>query len=348
MKRKSSRGNPYHVPAGSPKGGQFTTKNGGVAVLRNEGYYEARTKLRKGEISEEDFRQTVKASNSPSETPKYDSFTAALKQSPDVSSPDAKRELFKSIAASAGVECNVPIRMTKGKHRTGSCKAMIKDDGAGPRKQIVGVTLSSEHDYESQVDTLYHEAYHFCSDGGLTTEYSVGWGKPSPNKRDAGIEETMAVCSANALCTDTGVNPPMPTYSSNLAEHLPRLKHNTEQYANCNTITDVGRIAWNERIENKNAMWDELGDEMYSKPLPKGYYKPYIDHATQNREKIIDDLVTKYGAPDNPSFRKEIVGYFTSACDSVSHGARISTLKHNEKLVFSDAIMYGFREMGIL
>lgn len=347
--RKSSKGNPYHVPAGCPQGGQFTSANKqNVMVNNSDAYYEARTKFRKGEISEETYRETIKTSAKPSETPLYDSFADKLRQNPDISTPDKKKEFFKKVTSMAGVECNVPIRMTKGKNRTGSCKAQIHDDGAGTYKTIVGVTLSSQYNQNSQIDTLYHEAYHFCSDGGFTTEYEKAYGRTTVNKRDAGIEETMAVCSAHALCKDTGVEPPMPTYSSELVESLPRLKHNTEQFANCNSIADVGRVAWNERITNKNAMWADLGDEMHSRPLPKGYYKPYIEHAKQNRERIIDGLTERYGDSNDASFRTTITNYFTNACDSVSHGVRPSRLSRNERLVFSDAMMYGFKEMGIL
>lgn len=46
--RRSSPGNPYHVPAGSPKGGQFTSKNKGVPVYYSDEYYAQRTNERFG------------------------------------------------------------------------------------------------------------------------------------------------------------------------------------------------------------------------------------------------------------------------------------------------------------
>ena len=158
--RKSSKGNPYHVPAGSPKGGQFTTKNNGIAIIRNRAYYDVRTQLRKGEISETAFQKIVKAQDKPSEIPVYDALINKL-NTVNVSTEDDKRILFNKIVEAAGVKCNVPIRMTRGKCRTGSCKVRIYDNGDGVHKEVVSVSLSSEYDESEQIKTLYHEAYHF-------------------------------------------------------------------------------------------------------------------------------------------------------------------------------------------
>lgn len=58
--RKSSRGNPYHWPAGSPKGGQFAPSNS--QGLCNESYYpdeyyEKKTAYRNGDMSKEEFTE---------------------------------------------------------------------------------------------------------------------------------------------------------------------------------------------------------------------------------------------------------------------------------------------------
>jgi len=346
MKRRSSKGNPYHVPKGSPKGGQFTTKGNGVEVVRNGDYYEAKTRLRTGEISEDTFRDMIKKENSTSRTPEYDAFVRSLPKQPDVSTIQAKRALFKQVTNAAGVECRVPIRKTKGKQKTGSCKIDIQIGGDGIRKKMKSVTLSSQYDEDRQRDTLYHEAYHFCSNGGLTSSYDYYKNKIITNERDSSIEETMAVCSAHALCVDTGCETSNPTYAPDLAGKLPRLKHNTEQFSECNTIADVGRIAWNERIRNKNSMWDELGDEMYSKPLPWNYYHPYIEYIQQNREAIVDDLCVRYGSPNDPEARRIITESLMDGCKTASHGT--VPYEHNARLTFCDALMYGFRDMGIL
>jgi len=55
MRRRSSKGNPNHWPAGTPKGGQFAPKGAGHSYFRDDDYYEARTKFRNGEISREEM-----------------------------------------------------------------------------------------------------------------------------------------------------------------------------------------------------------------------------------------------------------------------------------------------------
>lgn len=348
MKRRSSKGNPYHVPAGSPKGGQFTTKNSGIAVVHNENYYAAKTQLRKGEITEEDFQKQIKNTPAPSETPSYDMIVEGLKQNPDISTHEKKAALFTEVVSAFGSDCDVPIRKTQGRQRLGGVKFTLKPTDDGYYKEATAVTLSAKRGDNEQLDTLYHEAYHFCANGGESDCYEKGYRGPVANKKSQAMEETMAVCAGHAMCVDTGVQPAHPTYPDALAENLPKLKHNTERFQNCNTITDVGRIAWDERSCNKNSCWNDLCREANSKPLPKGYYNPYITHIQQNREKIIDKLVIQWDNEGDPSYRKMVTDYFVNGCDKLKDKSSLSSLSRNEKLVVSTALMDAFLDMGIL
>ena len=68
MKRKSSKGNPNHWPAGTPKGGQFAPKGAGQSYYRDSDYYDARTKYRNGELSKEEMDSIKKEYATPQET----------------------------------------------------------------------------------------------------------------------------------------------------------------------------------------------------------------------------------------------------------------------------------------
>ena len=57
MQRKSSRGNPNHYPKGTPRGGQFAPKGVGMTINHSDEYYEAKTSLRNGSISEAEFEK---------------------------------------------------------------------------------------------------------------------------------------------------------------------------------------------------------------------------------------------------------------------------------------------------
>lgn len=353
IKRRSSKGNPYHVPKGSPKGGQFTSANCQNVEIRNsQQYYDAKTQLRNGEISEEEFQRVIKPVYV-SKTPSYDLFVESLPQKPDVSTHQKKTELFKKVVGYSGEKVDVPVRQTKGKQRIGcvsfALRSAYPDD---VYKEAQKVTLSNYGDnYSLQVDTVYHEAFHYCSNGGITDEYDSDSGR---NKASCQMEEVMAVSAAYALTRDTGYTNDggMSSYTAEMVETLPRLKHNTERYKDCNTIADVGRIAWDERLCDKSVKWMPLHNEAFGKPLPRGYYKQYVNHLESNKSKYIDEMVSDYMKKFPTSKENEIRQIMTDSyfdgLAAMKNGVAPNQTRGNTKVVINNAVLKAIHEIGIL
>lgn len=365
MERRSSKGNPWHDAKGrfchGPEatvdtfGNPITEEQRRESVCRSQQskeYYDAKTRYRNGEISEEMFKELI--SKRATDTPSYDLFIESLPQRPDVSTPKKREALFREIAEKSGAKVDVPVRATKGKMRQGSVQFGAQPNGDNCTKSATKVTLSGAmSEDEERVETIYHEAYHFSANGGESDEYGYPYGRFERRRESCNMEEVMAVCSSYALMEDTGFSTSglCSGYSKELVEILPRLKHNTDRYKNCNTIEDVGRIAWDERLCSKDSIWMPLHKESRSKPLPRGYYKGYLGHVESNSKQYIDRLTEdhlKLRPQDHTWARESISDAFYEGLSSLKAGGSPSNLTGNARIVFNNALFLAIKDMGIL
>ena len=203
MERRSSKGNPWHDAKGrfchgptatvDTFGNPITEEQRKESVLRSQQskeYYDAKTRYRNGEISEEMFKELV--SKRATDTPSYDLFIESLPQRPDVSTPKKREALFREIAEKSGSRVDVPVRATKGKMRQGSVQFGAQPNGDNCTKSATKVTLSGAmSEDEERVETIYHEAYHFSANGGESDEYGYPYGRFERRRESCNMEEDV-------------------------------------------------------------------------------------------------------------------------------------------------------------
>ena len=142
---------------------------------------------------------------------------------------------------------------------------------------------------EYRIKSVFHESYHLSLDGKEWDAFNKGMNL-NPWWQD--IEETFAESSAHYLAQEYGISGKLaPAYPDKIIRNLPKLKH-LDEFKDCKTIQDFGKIAFEKRRDGQNGIWKELSKRMKKVELPKGYYSQYYEYIEQHEEelyKMIDE-----------------------------------------------------------
>lgn len=142
---------------------------------------------------------------------------------------------------------------------------------------------------EHRIKTAFHESYHVSLDG---YEWDALDKKGMLISSWADLEDTFAESSAHYLTQEYGIGKKLaPAYSDKLVRNLPRLKQ-LEEFKECNTIQDFGRVAFEKRKKGQNGVLKDLIKRMKQVELPKGYQSQYFDYIRENKDelyKMIDE-----------------------------------------------------------
>lgn len=142
---------------------------------------------------------------------------------------------------------------------------------------------------EYRIKTAFHESYHVSLDG---YEWDALDKKGMLISSWADLEDTFAESSAHYLTQEYGIGKKLaPAYSDKLVRNLPRLKQ-LEEFKECNTIQDFGRVAFEKRKKGQNGVLKDLIKRMKQVELPKGYQTQYFDYIRENKDelyKMIDE-----------------------------------------------------------
>lgn len=247
-----------------------------------------------------------------------------------------KKNFAKKFIEKLGIDAdNIDIRVKK-MPEFGACKYI--NDGSDTANYFEYALRSNDvRDMKYQIKTAYHEAYHLSLNGNK-------WDIYNDRKKWSEIEETFAEASAHYAASLHGITDLSPSYSEKLIRTLPRLKKLPE-YAQCKTISDFGKIAWEERLSGKGGVWESLYDKAFAEKFDKAYYKKYFEYMEKNKESLIDKMLENM--PECECFRNSMIKEFDSAMERVKETGNIDVLAGNEKIVFNSTLINAMNKEGI-
>lgn len=187
-----------------------------------------------------------------------------------------------------------------------------------------------------KVKTAFHEAFHLRANGLPRDGYSFG----QINQKWLSLEETFTESAAHYLMSEYGVESKLaPAYPAFLGKNLPRLKQ-LDKYAGCNTISDFGKIALEDRLNNIGSKWLKLYDEMSKKTVTKDYYAQYFDYIEENKDSLFDLMFEN--SPGYEGYRDRMKIDLKNAMNS-----DLEDLSSNEEFVFYSIITCAMQKVGV-
>lgn len=187
-----------------------------------------------------------------------------------------------------------------------------------------------------KVKTAFHEAFHLRANGLPWDGYSFG----QINQKWLSLEETFTESAAHYLMSEYGVESKLaPAYPAFLGKNLPRLKQ-LDKYAGCNTISDFGKIALEDRLNNVGSKWLKLYDEMSKKKVTKDYYSQYFDYIEGNKDSLFDLMFEN--SPGYEDYRDRMKIDLKNAMNS-----DLEDLSSNEEFVFYSIITCAMQKVGV-
>jgi hypothetical protein len=139
------------------------------------------------------------------------------------------------------------------------------------------------------LETIFHESYHAMVDGRRCDERFMLRGRHSK------IEETFAECSGIYCMREMGVTGLAPTYSEYITEIVPALIKQ-DKFKGCKTLADIGKIAYNDRLNGASAEWQGLYNDIKRDIIPwKKKLPDYLDYIEAEYESILHEMVDTYG-----------------------------------------------------
>ena len=186
-----------------------------------------------------------------------------------------------------------------------------------------------------RIKTAFHEAFHAKADGLKTDFYIMG-------KDFLQIEETFAESAAHYMAAQVGIKGLSPSYPEKLLEMLPRLKQLPE-YKNCKTISDFGKIALEQRINNGTAEWAQLYNQCMSvKHDWQQYAMKYFHEIEAEKEKYIDKVLENM--PQYKKYKMNFMYDLGKGIDKIRNGQAMTS---NETLVVQAVVSTAMSLIGV-
>lgn len=193
-----------------------------------------------------------------------------------------------------------------------------------------------ERSINYKIKTAFHEAFHLRATGLPWDGYYFG----RINDKWLSLEETFTESAAHYLTSEYGIKSKLaPSYPELLAKNLPRLKQ-LDKYAGCNTISDFGKIALEDRLNNVGSIWTNLYDEMSKKTVTKDYYAQYFDYIKENKDSLFNLMFEN--SPGYEDYREHMKVDLENAMNS-----DLENLTSNQELVFYSIITCAMQKVGV-
>ena len=247
-----------------------------------------------------------------------------------------RRKLGKDILKSLDLEdIKVGIRKIDA---NGYCTISRTNDGTAIVNDYV-LNSTDKRNNNYKIKTAFHEAYHArghkrATDMNLN---SAAWTR---------IEETFAESSAHYVAKQMGITQEIaPSYAGHLISTLPRLKQ-LDNFKECSTIADFGKVAWNNRIAGGDAKWLDLDKQL------KAIEHNYIDYAVNNeytnyirshKKELVEVMITNM--PGYEDYASYMVTDADNALKNIADGDR--RLFGNEKMVFENLLIITMNRLGV-
>ena len=229
-----------------------------------------------------------------------------------------------------GVQVNI-----KPMYDYGCCSVSI-DDGV---MRVIDYNLNANDGRkpEYQIKTAFHEAYH-ASGNGYKTDYGN-----IDNARWLNLEETFAECTAHYSASLIGISDLTPSYPDKLVSMLPRLKK-LDEFSECSTIADFGKIALEMRQKGGGSMWGELSKRAMKK---KYNYSSYVQQYFPTISEDISGYVNKIieNMPGCATMKDDMETSLTNAMQHIREFS--TTLGNNESIMLNNAVAVAMNRIGV-
>ena len=203
-----------------------------------------------------------------------------------------------------------------------------------------------------KVKTALHESYHLKSHGLSHDRPSYTTMSGYSQSQWSKWEETFTECSAHYMADCIGIKGIAPSYANYLVETLPKLKASVPEFANCNTISDFGKVAYKFRFGSASevtASWESM--YLQTRTVQYNfidYAIQYIPYVKKHKDKLID-LVHEQMISGNWS-RSNIEQSLDSVLnrlDNLQQGQKLTLSGNNEKVVFENIIINAMNLEGV-
>ncbi len=260
----------------------------------------------------------------------------------DIKTDDDRRVFAERLIDGLGIDhSNIPIAVEKTDGARGACSFYPQKDQGVCDYVRYSLEKGDDRRMEYQIKTAFHEAYHLSCQGKEWDAVLNG----GINPKWVSIEETFAEASAHYAAQIYGINDIAPAYANTLIQTLPRLKH-IENYSECTTLTDFGKISWNERLSGGGGRWAALYEKVFAVTLDESdYYRQYFEYVRKN----IDSLVEKT-LENSPKFRqyKDFMKEdLESAMQKIESGVPVTELNQNEGFIFPQVLINAMVREGV-
>ncbi len=267
---------------------------------------------------------------------RLDKYKEFLKQS-------TRKKIAQRILDYEGLNLKAQVRDTKGPF--GQCSISF-----GNGKLAVDKYQLNSKDYRSepnQLKTIFHELFHAKGHG-------LEHGIPLDPKRFGAhltniwkpLEETFAETTSHYLSSLVGIGDDLiPSYSSILAENLPKLKQ-IPKFKDCETFLDIGRIGVEYRWgKTPSANWNDLFSELQNVKLDKvDYASKYLGYIKKHKDRMVDRFL-EVNPPYLVQYRSTMLDDLEAGIKSVENGTYPNN--SNEKMLFDAAFVNAMKEVGL-
>ena len=188
-----------------------------------------------------------------------------------------------------------------------------------------------------QIKTSFHEAFHAKASGRKMDYTSI-------KKEWLQVEETFAESSSHYIMKELGFKEEIaPAYSDKLVEMLPRLKK-LDKFKDCSSISDFGKIAWEDRLKGVNPEWANLYDEsMAVKHNWKEYSKQYFNYIENNTDELVDKILENM--PEYKAHKSQMVNECKTAMENINKNF---SLNSNELMVLRNVLAVTINRVGVV
>ena len=281
----------------------------------------------------------------------YREWEAAKKQNTatdnlnSVSNNDDILNLARSIIKSTGVNYSGSISM----HPTLNNGECVVSQSPSISKTCIyteyNLNPNDTRPMEYRVKTAYHEAFHLSLNGKPWDAINKNW---KINNDWCNIEETLTECAAHYKMKDTyGIYNLLPSYPYKLVWNLPRLKM-LDEYSECSTIQDFGRIAWKNRVtsyDGKSGIWGNISRRVKKQKVGSEYFVQYHGYIEEHKDALMDKLVEGGVLPSN--LKSDALNDLDTALGLVDRAGVMPGYDSGSGIIYYNVMAQVMQEVGV-
>ena len=260
----------------------------------------------------------------------------------DIKTDDDRRAFAERLIDGLGIDhSNIPIAVEKTDGARGACSFYTHRDQGVCDYVRYSLEKADDRRLEYQIKTAFHEAYHLSCQGKEWDAVLNG----GINPKWVSIEETFAEASAHYAAQIYGINDIAPAYANTLIQTLPRLKR-IDNYSECTTLADFGKLAWNERLSGGGGRWTALYEKVFGVTLDESeYYRQYFEYVRKNINSLVEK--TLENSPKYRQYKDFMKEDLESAMQKIESGVPVTELNQNEGFIFPQALINAMVREGV-